>query len=591
MGQFGGSLEVLYELPKGGNVAVSSSLAGLDISQAQYFIARVHQTSWDAYKGKIQIVLKDTLKHEARVELTAQHVKIGQGGNAGWYDIQVPVKKFPGLDFNRLDSFQLVLKNEKTSERGSLVFDEFAFFGVHDLFFESAKDNLESFPVNFDNRLRAETLLREEDEKRFLTEIARDTWKYFEAMIDRETGLVSDHVRLGSAKGVGNYTSTTNIALDWLSTIAAFDLKFISKENAIAKIERSLKTLESLAKWKGFYYNYYQTRTLSVTRRYISTVDNGWIFAAAVILRQAFPGVFNERMEKMLQGVDFKEFYDDSNGQLKLGYDEETESHSPYHYGLLVSEARLTSYLAIAKGDLDKSHWARIYRTLPKEWDWQTQVPEGVGCRLFGTALFEGYYLYEDQKIVPSWGGSLFEFISPSIILNEQKLGTHALAVNNKRAVEIHMNYALKTKKYPVWGIAPAALQNGRQWVYREFGIKEIASKGYPEEGVVSPYASALAVEIKPNDVVSNFRKMMELYPEIYGPYGFYDSVDTVRSKVTKQYLALDQGLLLLALSNYLTDGAIRNRFHQDKIGKEGEELLTEEHFFTCPDSTEDVIR
>ena len=67
---------------------------------------------------------------------------------------------------------------------------------------------------------------------------------------------------------------------------------------------------------------------------------------------------------------------------------------------------------------------------------------------------------------------------------------------------------------------------------------------------------------------------------EIYGEYGFYDSVRVKTGKVAKKYLALDQAMILIALNNYLNNGAIRKRFHQDPIAKKAEPLLTEEKLF-----------
>jgi hypothetical protein len=44
--------------------------------------------------------------------------------------------------------------------------------------------------------------------------------------------------------------------------------------------------------------------------------------------------------------------------------------------------------------------------------------------------------------------------------------------------------------------------------------------------------------------------------------------------------LALDQGMLFVAINNYLNDGAIRKRFHADPIMKKEEKLLSSEKFF-----------
>ncbi len=72
---------------------------------------------------------------------------------------------------------------------------------------------------------------------------------------------------------------------------------------------------------------------------------------------------------------------------------------------------------------------------------------------------------------------------------------------------------------------------------------------------------------------------MIELY-DVYGEYGFYDAVTVETGLVARKYLSLDQGMLFVALNNYLNDGAIRKRFHADPVMKKAEKLLSSEKFF-----------
>lgn len=576
----GGSLQITCSGSGASICFAESSFKNLDMSQAKKLVARIKKIPWQLFEGKIYFALIDKAGQEAQVELIRSYVRPSQIKGGEWASVVIPRKVFKELDFNHLRGIKIILKAKSGTKWESLVFDEIAFYGPKDLYVRSASDNLVSFPKKASNR-NIKKLLREKNDKKFLRQIAKDTWRYFDEAVDRQTGLVVDHIRLGRTKGIGDYTSTTNVAFHWLACIAAYDLGFVSKKEAIERIQKSFDTLGRVERWdEKYFYNYYQTRSLEVTRRYVSSVDLAWLTAAFSVLRQAFPGPFDKGAKQFLEDLDFSVFYDEQIGQLRLGFDEDKDEFSPYHYGLLISEARLMSYVAIGKGDLPKTHWARIYRTLPKEWDWQQQTPKGREKTLFNIPLFGGYYLYDGKKILPSWGGSLFEVLAPSLLLKEQTLARKSFALNNRVSVEAHMDYALQKKLYPVWGIAPTAIANGRNWLYKEYGIKAIAAKGYREEGVIAPYASALAIEIKPEEVIRNFRKMLERYPDVYGPYGFYDSVDVLRDRVNQQYLALDQGLMLIAITNYLKDGSIRNRFHQDSIGKNGEILLTEESFF-----------
>jgi len=195
-----------------------------------------------------------------------------------------------------------------------------------------------------------------------------------------------------------------------------------------------------------------------------------------------------------------------------------------------------------------------------------------------GIKVFQGYYTAFGVKIVPSWGGSLFEFLMPTLLLKEKQLAPEALGLNDERAIKIQQAYA-KKKNYPVWGFSPCATPDGSYGGYSEFGVAEMGTKGYKDEGVVTIHASALALDFAPSDAIKNLKKIMEIYPA-YGEYGFYDAIDVNTGKVALKYLCLDQAMTFIALDNYLNNGAVRKRFHGDPIAKKAEELLKIENFF-----------
>ncbi len=576
----GGSLAFEYDLPPASTVSLAAPLDGLDASQTQFLVFMLRKKELDSFGGRIEVSLSDLSGQKAAIKIRPSSLKLWMGPADEWAEAVIPKAKFGNLDFNQLDQFEIVLRSGANPESGKLVFDEIAFFGGEELVFNSQKDNLAGFPkIDVHEGRRAE-LLAIKDDRQFLKEVARDTWLYFEYLIDRNTHLVVDHARVGSALGIGSYISPTNAALYWLANVAAYDLSLISKEKAVQNIQASLDVFEKLARWKfGFWYNFYNTGNLKVTRKYISTVDNGWLAAGLIVVRSAFPQEFGERASKILKKFDFSEFYDSSNGQLKLGFDDDKGKFAPYHYGLLASEARLASYVAIGKGDLETEHWARIYRTLPVEWDWQKQVPEGTDGELFSLPVFEGHYSYLGKKFIPSWGGSLFEFLAPTLLVDEQALAKENLGKNNEIATDLHIQYALKEQKYPIWGIAPCAIRNGKYWIYREYGISQMGAKGYPDRGIIAPYVSFLALATRPEAAIQNFRRMLLQYPDSYGEYGFYDSIDVTKGTVNHQYLALDQAMSFLAIVNYLENGSLRRRFQTDPIGKKSEALLKEEQF------------
>jgi hypothetical protein len=96
---------------------------------------------------------------------------------------------------------------------------------------------------------------------------------------------------------------------------------------------------------------------------------------------------------------------------------------------------------------------------------------------------------------------------------------------------------------------------------------------------VVTPHASFLSLSVRPKDAIKNIRKFAEI-PNMYGLYGFYDAYNMKKDVVASKYLCLDQAMTFISLDNYLNNGAIRERFHQDPMIKAQEHLLEMEEIF-----------
>jgi len=420
-------------------------------------------------------------------------------------------------------------------------------------------------------------------DKKLLLQIAKDTWLYFANIYDRNTFLIMDHIKVGKGlkdSHIGDYTNITNVGLHILCILAAYDFGFINEKEAVALLRRMLKTLKKLKKWKGLFYNWYLTKNAKISCEYISTVDNGWMAAGLICLRNSFNGKLKKEVDEILNKMDFSKLYDPSNGQMRLGYHTDKKVPTKYHYGLIATEPRVASLIAIGKGDVPKEHWFKVYRTLPVEWDWQRQKPKGKWRTYFGVKVFEGYYTYAGEKIVPSWGGSMFEFLMPTIVINEKKWAPNSFGLNNERIVKLHIAYA-KERGYKFWGFSPCSTPDNMWGGYHEFGITVLGAKGYEPEGIVTPHAIILALSsYKPKVVMKNLRELIKEYPEIYGEYGLYDSVDIENDIVTHKYLGLDQGMILVTLDNYLNNGVMQKRFEKDPIFQNVKELLLKEKFF-----------
>jgi len=258
---------------------------------------------------------------------------------------------------------------------------------------------------------------------------------------------------------------------------------------------------------------------------------------------------------KLFDAMAFDFLFDRERELLSIGYRVADASLDPGYYDLLASEARLTSFVAIAKGDLPTRHWFRLGRTM---------APVG----------------YESALV--SWSGSMFEYLMPALVMRAP--AGSLLEQTYRVAVREHMKYG--AQRGVPWGASESAY-NARDleftYQYSSFGIPDLALKrGVGDSTVIAPYATALAAMVDPHVAAINFTRLGEA--GALGRYGCYESLDYTRSRVpagrdvaiVHAYMAHHQGMSVLAIGDALNDGAMRARFHAEPMIQAAELLLQE---------------
>jgi hypothetical protein len=462
-------------------------------------------------------------------------------------------------------------------------------------------------------------------ERATLLGYARDTWASFAAMTDPDTGLTADNV---TADGVrARYTSPTNIASYIWSALAARDMGIISAAEARQRIAQTLATLAKLERAHGQYYNWYDPESGDRLRvwpadgsrvyGFLSSVDNGWLAAALMMVANAVPES-RKKANAILRGMDFAFYYDPNVGQLRGGAWTEpppgcsvpdTRDGQPvwftcHHYGSLNTEPRIATYIGIARGQLPREHYFRLFRTFPAtcDWGWQEMQPTGVTRTYEGVAVYEGTYEYRGMRIVPSWGGSMFEAVMVPLLVPEEAWAPRSWGINHPLYVRAQIEHGLDEADYGYWGFSPSNDPDGG---YREYGVDPIGlnpdgyasdqertlvdygfgecrpAKPDPEEygrGVVTPHASFLALEFDPRAALRNLARLRKDF-DAYGEFGFYDAIDVKTGKVNRAYLALDQGMIMAAIGNALTGDRLQSYFTKGDVAKVIRPLIAQERF------------
>jgi cyclic beta-1,2-glucan synthetase len=259
--------------------------------------------------------------------------------------------------------------------------------------------------------------------------------------------------------------------------------------------------------------------------------------------------------DQMVQTMDFRFLFDSSRKLFSIGYRVADGTLDPSCYDLLASEARLGSFVAIAKGDVSPRHWFRLGRAL---------TPVGRGAALV------------------SWSGSMFEYLMPLLVMRQP--ARSLLDLTCRLVVARQIQYG--AERAVPWGVSESA-HNIRDveltYQYSDFGVPGLGlRRGLFEDVVVAPYATALAAMLDPKAALDNFARLEAA--GAHGAYGFYEALDYTPSSlpeharvaVVRAYMAHHQGMSLVSLGNVVHDGRTRRRFHSHAMVQAAELLLQE---------------
>ncbi len=380
-------------------------------------------------------------------------------------------------------------------------------------------------------------------EKEKIKSLAVKTWKYYDDLLTAENNyLIPDNFQLNRDIKVDYKTSPTDISFSLIAAISADELDIISTKKSINTIEKIVTAIESLEKWNGHLYNWYNIKTKEVLYPFqVSTVDSGNLIAALMVvvgyLEKNNQNVLKERVKKLIDNTNFAKLYKEDQNIFSCSYDTLTEQLNYYNYNKFASEARLTSFIAIAKGDVLPKHWFSLDKTLTK---------------------------FHDFKGLLSWSGTSFEYFMPLIYMRDYP--NTLVDESYYFAYYCQKEYMDEIDSKLPWGISESAynvLDDSKNYKYQAFGTPYLRFHDKRNERVViAPYASMLVLPKQPKEVYNNYLKYKKLGME--GEYGLYESYDVEDQKQVLSYYAHHQGMIIASLTNYLKDNVIQNYFYQD---------------------------
>jgi cyclic beta-1,2-glucan synthetase len=420
--------------------------------------------------------------------------------------------------------------------------------------------------------IRRKDVALTDDETKYLENVVRKTWHFFETFVGPEDNwLPPDNYQEEPCGSVAHRTSPTNIGVYLLCTLTAYHFKLIALSKVIERLSHSFDTLEKLPKHQGHLLNWYETNTLrTLLPEYVSTVDSGNFWGCLLALKHGLTELAQsseghasasaltalvKRIEALVQPMDFQFLYNKERHLFSIGYNVSTHHLDNNHYDLLASEACIASYLAVAFGQAPRKHWFQLARM---------------------------YTNLNGEPGLISWGGTMFEYLMPRLLL--PILPGVLLDRMQSAAVQRQIDYGREINK--PWGISESAyyaFDGSKQYQYQSFGVPQLGLKrGLGRDCVIAPYATLLAVDVKPREAIANLKRLSSVGGE--GEYGFYEAIDYTTSRlpaeqscaVIRTYMAHHQGMGMLAIANRLKDSLVRRWLHQEAAVKSSDLLLQE---------------
>lgn len=261
------------------------------------------------------------------------------------------------------------------------------------------------------------------------------------------------------------------------------------------------------------------------------------------------------RIETLSENTRFDILYDRRRELFSIGFSIPENRLTKSYYDLLASEARQTSYIAIARGEVPPKHWSRLGRALT---------------------------VVDRYKGLVSWSGTMFEYLMPLLIMRNY----HNTLLDETYSFAIKSQKKYGKQRSMPWGASESSFNSldvNLDYQYKAIGVPWLGLKrGLVEDAVTAPYATFLALLVKPGEA---YRNLEYLKAEgMKGAFGYYEAADYTPERldfqgekaIIKSYMAHHQGMTLLALNNTLNANRMQKRFMSDPRMNAAQLLLQE---------------
>jgi cyclic beta-1,2-glucan synthetase len=303
---------------------------------------------------------------------------------------------------------------------------------------------------------------------------------------------------------------------------------------------------------------------LALSTAHLDRVDDGGVAGPRERLLDLLPATIDSlrnllmdlqkierEAERLAQEMDFSFLVDPWRRILSIGFEMGAQRRHSSCYDLIASEARIATFLAIARGDIPQQSWLKLGR--------------------------EHTFAYGSFLLL-SWSGTMFEYLMPALWMRTYS-GT-MIAQTQEACVKVQQAFG-REHGIP-WGVSESGASNKNDhgdYDYFAYGIPRLGLWFEANAGpVISPYSTFLALSVDPTEAIRNLRRMESA--RWTGAYGFYEAGDySVAAQgpvLVKEWMTHHMGMSLLAIVNLLCDNVAQQWFHEHPVIQAAEMLLHE---------------
>ncbi|MBI4549430.1 MAG: hypothetical protein HY714_00690 [Candidatus Omnitrophica bacterium] len=377
------------------------------------------------------------------------------------------------------------------------------------------------------------------EDEQFLRRIQKDTFRYFINFSDPDTGLTHDSSQRSSPCSI----AATGFSL--VAWVIGQEQGWISYREAYDRVLLTLETLDRKAQHRnGFFYHFLDPKTgRRAWGSEASSIDTALLVAGALFAGEYYKGTPVEKLAKKIYRRVNWEWMRNGSDLVCMGWKPES-GFLPYYWDSY-NELMILQALAIG---------SPTFPVPAEAWNQWNRFEEE----------------YNGKQIIYSHSGSLFTYQYAQAFIDFRELNDAGVNYfeNSRLATianrEFCIEHAEKFRTYSQssWGLTASLGPFG----YKAYG----ALPGQAlHDGTLAPSGSAASIVFTPSESIAALKFFYSAYAEkLYGEYGFKDAFNVDRDWWAPEYLGIDQGITVMMIENYLTEGVWRHFMNLAPIQK-----------------------